>query len=302
MKTFIVLLVSVALCSAASKTSEKSNKKRSLLELGASNFGNLQSAPYPAALSQSYQSLATAPVAASYQSLATPFVPSQQLVPETNSFAHLQPFQHDGAPGLVQHVGAPGLVQHVGAPGLVQHVGAPGFVQHAVAAPALHAYGHIHQEQFAVQPTVKTLVKHVHVPYERHIKVDNPIYTPVERQIPIDNPVAVVKVVKRPVPIHVEQPVPIAIVKEIRENAPYVHKVRLVLQQVFVKNQQAPKQQYIPPQEHHAELPQQHFDAPAAPSQSYVPPQTHHHDAPAAPSQSYVPPATSYGVPSQTGY
>lgn len=167
----------------------------------------------------------------------------------------------------------------------------------------------------------KTLVKNVPVPYERHIPIDNPIYTPVEHHVPIDNPVPVIKYVTQAVPHYVEQQVPI--IKEERVPAPYVHKVRLIIQRVFVEEpqpqqQQQPQNTYLPPpppspvygpppQQRNAPEPSQNY-LPPAPSHSYIPPR----NVPdLTPPNTYIPPfrasppappSTSYGVPEQRGY
>lgn len=114
------------------------------------------------------------------------------------------------------------------------------------AAPAVESFP-VHAVHAAVPAHVQTIVKQVPVPQEHVIPIDNPIYTPVERQIPIDNPVPIVKVVEQPVPIHVEQPITVPIIKEVQVPQPYVHKVRVVLQKVIVKQQpqMPPKMTFI---------------------------------------------------------
>lgn len=144
-------MVSIALCAAASNKAAHNGKedkkvKRGLLELGTANFGNIYSAAGPYAAPYAAHSVP------SYQSLAAPFIPSPQLVPETNTFLHSAAHAAVG-PAHAVHYAAP-VVQH-----------------HAVEE---------------VAPQVRTIVKHVPVPYERIIKVDNPIYTQFERQIPGD--------------------------------------------------------------------------------------------------------------------
>lgn len=90
---------------------------------------------------------------------------------------------------------------------------------------------------------VQTIIKKLAVPYERHIHIDNPIYTPVERPVPIDNPVPIIKYVEQPVPIHVDHPITVPIIKEVQVPQPYVQKVRLVFQKVFVQQPPAPQPQ-----------------------------------------------------------
>lgn len=87
----------------------------------------------------------------------------------------------------------------------------------------------------AAPDQVQTIIKKIAVPQERIIPIDNPIYTPVERPIPIDNPVPVLKLIEQPVPVHVDHPIVVPVVKEIHVPQPFVHKVKLILQKVFVK-------------------------------------------------------------------
>lgn len=101
---------------------------------------------------------------------------------------------------------------------------------------------------------VNTIIKHIAVPYERQIPIDNPILTPVENNIPIDNPVPVVKFIDKPVPIHVEHPVLVPVVKTEHVPQPYVHKVHVILQKVFVEKPTAHLKPYIIGR-YHAKLP-----------------------------------------------
>lgn len=145
-------MVSIALCAAASNKSKDDKKvKRGLLELGTANFGNIYGAAAPYAAPYAAHSVPA------YQPLAAPFIPSPQLVPETNTFLHAAPVLPVAHAAVAP---APAPAVHYAAP-VVQH--------HAVEA---------------VPTQVKTIVKHVPVPYERIIKVDNPIYTQFERHIP----------------------------------------------------------------------------------------------------------------------
>lgn len=104
------------------------------------------------------------------------------------------------------------------------------------------------QPAYALQTApaqVQTIVKKLHVPYERQIPIDNPIYTHVERPIAVDNPVPYLKVIEQPVPVHVDTPITVPVIKEVQVPQPYVHKVRLVLQKVFIQQQQAAPQKTI---------------------------------------------------------
>lgn len=104
---------------------------------------------------------------------------------------------------------------------------------HAPSWPSMHSQKPWPNMQ-PPQVSVKTIVKKIPVPYERPIKIENPIYTPVEKHIPIDRPVPVYKYVEKPVPIHIDRPVPVPIVKEEHVPQPYDQKVKVIYQKVFV--------------------------------------------------------------------
>lgn len=318
----------MALCLAASdkkvgKNVEKNHQKRGLL--GGAEYG-----PYA-----EYQQFA-----------AAPFVPSPQLIQNTNAFAPLPhavpqyaplaaaPLHHavpQYAPAF-QAAAAPAFAP-IGrslqyAPAYAPQAAVHGY---AAAAPAYPVAAPVHQ----VPTHVNTVVKNVHVPYERHIKVDNPVHVPFERIQHIDNPVPVVKIVKQPYPVHVDEPVHIPVIKEVRVPAPYVHKVRLIIQRI-IKDEvapttpapiieeeekslpiEAPKQylpptpQYLPPPPQQApyqpsNLPQPipHFEPAPQPNNkygppAYTPPAPHFEPAPQhnAPQQHFQAPAPQYQAP-----
>lgn len=116
------------------------------------------------------------------------------------------------------------------------------FQQFQQFAAPLPAAGYAIQ---AAPAQVQTIIKKIAVPQERIIPIDNPIYTPVERPVPIDNPVPVLKIVEQNVPVHVDHPIAVPVVKEIQVPQPYVHKVKLVLQKVFVEQPPAPRKTII---------------------------------------------------------
>lgn len=91
----------------------------------------------------------------------------------------------------------------------------------------------------------KTIIKKIPVPYDRPIKIENPIYTPVEKHIPIEHPVPVVKWVEKRVPLYQDHPVLQPIVKEERVPQPYDQKVRVILQKVYVHVPSPPVKQTI---------------------------------------------------------
>lgn len=91
----------------------------------------------------------------------------------------------------------------------------------------------------------KTIIKKIPVPYERPIKIDNPIYTPVEKHIPIERPIPIVKWVEKRIPLYVDHPVAAPIVKEEHVPQPYDQKVRVILQKVYVHVPAPPVKQTI---------------------------------------------------------
>ena len=91
----------------------------------------------------------------------------------------------------------------------------------------------------------KTIIKKIPVPYERPIKIDNPIYTPVEKHIPIEHPIPVVKWVEKRVPMYQDHPVLQPIIKEERVPQPFDQKVRVILQKVYVHVPAPPVKQTI---------------------------------------------------------
>lgn len=278
----VVLVSALVVSASASGNNEKNDKnvkKRGLAAFHGAEFGNFQPSYGPHQQGQ-------------FINYATPLLTSLQ--------AHgpvAAPFAAPLAEPLANHVAAPlpaplaaGAPVHFQSP-----LGAPVHFQSALpAAPLTTQFNTVEKfvpNQFPVQ--FRTLFKNVHVPYERHIAVDNPIYTPFERHVPIDNPVPVFKYITQNVPIHVEQPVPVPIVKEVRVPEPYLHKVRLVLQRVFVEEQ--PQRTYLPPPPPQPApvygpppqpspvygLPPQQpqpqvFSAPA-PNSNYLPPHQHQH-------------------------
>lgn len=82
---------------------------------------------------------------------------------------------------------------------------------------------------------VNTIIKHIAVPYEREITIDNPILTPVENAIHIENPVPIVKFIDKPVPIHVDYPVLVPVIKKVHVPQPYIHKVHVILQKLLIE-------------------------------------------------------------------
>lgn len=123
------------------------------------------------------------------------------------------------------------------------------------------------------------------------------------------------------VPIHVEQQVHVPVIKEERIPEPYVHKVRLVIQRVFVE--EPPQKMYLPPPPRTPapvyeapQMPAPHYGAPPViPNRSYIPPASDlssNYLAPQdTPNPSYIPPfrpsppappSTNYGVPQQHAY
>lgn len=86
----------------------------------------------------------------------------------------------------------------------------------------------------SVPGSIKTVVKKIPVPYERPIRIENPVYTPYEKHIPIEHPVPVIKYIEKPVPKYVDHPVPVPVVKEEHVPQPYDQKVRVIVQKVFV--------------------------------------------------------------------
>lgn len=308
-------MASAALCSAASKTekSEKTVSKRGLLELGygygaPAYAAQAYASPPQAYAAQAYAAPTQVYAAQAYasppQAYAAQAYAGQAYASPAHFVAQYQQFQPAAAP---QFVASPQLIPDTHTL-LPQAHAAPVQAAHALQfanapAPAVHHEYAPH----AVPTQVRTVIKHVHVPYERTIKVDNPIYTTVERQVPVDNPVPVVKYVKQPVAVHVDQPFPIAIVKEVRVSEPYVHKVRVILQQVYVNNHEQPRMGYLPPEQPRSQyLPpapaaeqHEHMDAPVQQPQSqYIPP-PQHIEAPAPQQQHFELPSTSYGVPEQ---
>lgn len=91
----------------------------------------------------------------------------------------------------------------------------------------------------------KTIIKKIPVPYDRPIKIENPIYTPVQKHIPIEHPVPVVKWVEKRVPVYQDHPVIQPIVKEEHVPQPYDQKVRVILQKVYVHVPSPPVKQTI---------------------------------------------------------
>lgn len=91
----------------------------------------------------------------------------------------------------------------------------------------------------------KTIIKKIPVPYERPIKIDNPIYTPVEKHIPIERPIPIVKWVEKRVPMFQDHPVYQPYVKEEHVPQPYDQKVRVILQKVYVHVPAPPAKQTI---------------------------------------------------------
>lgn len=102
--------------------------------------------------------------------------------------------------------------------------------------------------------SVKTIVKKIPVPYERPIKIDNPVYKTVEKHVPIDYPVPIVKWVEKPIPKYVDHPIPVPVIKEEHVPQPYEEKVRVVVQKVFVHVPQ--RQQTIIIRKKHRHLPE----------------------------------------------
>lgn len=91
----------------------------------------------------------------------------------------------------------------------------------------------------------KTIIKKIPVPYERPIKIDNPIYTPFEKHIPIERPFPIYKYVEKRVPMFQDHPVLQPIVKEEHVPQPYDQKVRVILQKVYVHVPAPPVKQTI---------------------------------------------------------
>lgn len=91
----------------------------------------------------------------------------------------------------------------------------------------------------------KTVIKKIPIPYDRPIKIDNPIYTPVEKHIPIEHPVPVVKWIEKRVPLYQDHPVLQPIIKEEHVPQPYDQKVRVILQKVYVHVPSPPVKQTI---------------------------------------------------------
>lgn len=127
--------------------------------------------------------------------------------------------------------------------------------------PWPNAHGSKPWTPHSVPSSVKTIVKKIPVPYERPIRIENPVYTTVEKHIPIEHHVPVVKYVEKPVPKYVDNPIEVPVVKEEHVPQPYDQKVKVILQKIYVhvpSPPQRPRHTIIIRKKLHHEQPKKH--------------------------------------------